>query len=256
MIDYNTLTNRQGLLVWGGENSTDYGMVVRSCPAFDKPTKRTDVFTVPGRNGSILFQDGSFEDVTRSYSVWIAEEETEDSGGNVSGSLAERVNALTAWLFSKSGYTRLEDNFEPDIYRLAYYSGANDVSNELIQYGESTLTFTCRPERFLKSGETAITVSNGDTLTNPTKFSSKPLIRIDAAGTVDVTINGVTITAVVTDYINIDCETMNAYRLASENLNDKITGAFPVIVPGANAVGITVTGTLTAVKITPRYFTI
>lgn len=247
MIDYNSLTNRQGLLVWGGENSTDYGMVVRSCPAFDKPTKRTDVFTVPGRNGSILFQDGSFEDVTRSYSVWIAE---------TTGYLTDKVNAFTAWLYSKSGYTRLEDNFEPDIYRLAYYSGSNDISNELTQYGETTLTFTCRPERFLKSGEEPIAVTNGDTLTNITKFASKPLIHIEATGTVNVTINGVTITATVTDYINIDCEKMNAYRLAAENMNDKITGAFPVIVPGTNAIGISVTGTLNAVTITPRYYTI
>ena len=247
MIDYKTLTNRQGLIVWGGEASADFGMVIAEAPAFDKPVKRTDVFTVPGRNGSILFQDGSFEDVTRSYSVWIAER---------TGDLADKVNAFTSWLYSKSGYTRLEDNFEPDIYRMAYYSGNNNVSNELLQYGETTLTFTCRPERFYKSGEEAIEVTNGDTLTNITRFASKPLIHIEAAGTVDVTINGVTITATVTDYINIDCERMNAYRLEAENMNDKITGAFPVIVPGTNAVGIAVTGTLTAVTITPRYFTI
>ena len=247
MINYNTLTNRQGLIVWGGEASADFGMVIAEAPAFDKAVKRTDVYTVPGRNGSILFQDGSFEDVTRSYKVWIAER---------TANLADRVNALTAWLYSKSGYTRLEDNFEPDVYRLAYYSGNNDISNELTQYGETTLTFTCRPERFYKSGEDAISVTNGDTLTNLTRFTSKPIIHIEASGTVNVTINGVTITATVTDYINIDCETMNAYRLTAENMNDKITGAFPVIVPGTNAVGITVTGTLTAVTITPRYFTI
>ena len=232
MIDYKTLTNRQGLIVWGGEASADYGMVIAEAPAFDKPVKRTDVFTLPGRNGSILFQDGSFEDVTRSYRVWIAERDND---------LATKINAFTAWLYSKSGYTRLEDNFEPDVYRLAYYSGSNDISNELTQYGETTLTFTCRPERFLKSGEDAISVSNGDKLTNLTRFSAKPLIHIEAVGTVNVTINGVTITATVTDYINIDCERMNAYRLPSENKNDKITGAFPVIVPGANAVAISVT---------------
>lgn len=256
MINYNSLTNRQGLIVWGGEASSSYGMVIGEAPAFEKPAKRMDVFTVPGRNGSILFQDGSFEDVNRTYSAWIAEDETEDSGGGISGTLAERVSALTAWLYSKSGYTRLEDNFEPDVYRMAYYSGSNDITNELTQYGETTLTFTCRPERFLKSGETAITVNNGDTLTNPTKFASKPLIYIQGAGTIEVSINGVSITATVTDYINIDCEKMDAYRLAAENMNDKITGSFPVIAPGANGVGITVTGTLTAVKITPRYFTI
>ena len=256
MLDFNSLTNKQGLIVWGGESSTDYGMVISEAAVFEKPTKRTEVFTVPGRNGSIIFEDGSFDDVVRSYKAWIDEDETPDSGGIIHGTLAERVSDLTAWLFSKSGYTRLEDNFEPDVFRLAYYSGANDITNDLTEYGETTLTFTCRPERFLKSGEAAVTIANGDTVTNPTKFTAKPLIKITAAGTVTLSIAGVSIVAVVTDYLYIDCETMNAYRLTSENKNDKISGDFPVLKPGANSIGITVTGTLTKVEITPRYFTI
>lgn len=247
-MNYNSLTSRQGLLVWGGEASSDYGMVIGQAPSFDKPARRAEIFTVPGRNGSVIFQDGSYEDVTRTYNVWLAEGQND--------TLADKVSAFTAWLFSKTGYTRLEDNFEPDIFRLAYYSGANDITNELIQYGETSLTFTCRPERFLKSGEAAVTVNNGDTLTNPTKFESKPLIHIEGTGTVTVTINGVSISAAVTDYINIDCERMNAYRLPVENMNNKITGAFPVIAPGGNTIGISATGTLGLVTITPRYFTI
>ena len=193
---------------------------------------------------------GAFSDTTRTYNVFIAE----DTAHSVT--LSDRVNDLTAWLFSKVGYTRLEDNFEPDVFRLAYYSGGNDVTNELMQYGESELTFTCRPERFLKSGTTAIEVDDGDTITNPTAFASKPLIYIEAAGTVELSINGVTITAEVDDYLYIDCETMNAYRLTAENKNSKISGDFPVIAPGANGIGINVTGTLVGVEITPRYFTI
>ena len=256
MIDYNAITNKQGLIVYGGESSTDFGMVVGRAPAFDKPIKRTEAYTVPGKNGAVIFQNGSYDDVTRTYTIWVAEDETPDSGGVIHDTLAERVSALTAWLYSQNGYTRLEDNFEPDVFRLAYYSGANNVSNELTQYGESELTFTCRPERFYKDAETPIAISHGDTMTNPTRFSSKPLIKIEAAGTVEVSINGVAITAVVTDYIYIDVERMNAYRLASENKNDKISGAFPVLAPGVNTIGITVTGTLTGVSITPRYFTI
>ena len=247
MLDYKALTNKQGLIVWGGEPSSDYGMVIGEAPAFDKPIRRTEVFNVPGRNGSILFQNGSFDDVTRTYKVWVGEN---------TNNLADRVNALTAWLYSKTGYTRLEDNFEPDVYRLAYYSGSNNVSNELMQYGETDLTFTCRPERFYKNAESPIAVVNGDKLVNTTKFASKPLIKITAAGTVILSINGVSITATVTDYLYIDCERMNAYRLTSENKNDKISGAFPNIVPGTNAVSISVTGTLTGVEITPRYYTI
>ena len=256
MPDWNTLTNKQGLIVWGGEQSTNYGIVVSSAPVFDRPVKRANVYNVQGRNGSILFQDGSFDDVTRTYRVFITEDEQYDSGGSlVSGDLASRVYAFSEWLYSKNGYQELTDNFEPDIYRLAYYSGGQNVTDNLLMYGETDIQFTCRPERFYTSGKTAETHTNGDTITNPTKYTSKPLIHIEGSGTVTVTLGGKTMTAVLgtADYIDIDCDRMNAYKGAT-NKNDKISGDFPVIKSGNNSLGTT--GTITLLKITPRYFVI
>ena len=241
---FNNGTNRQGLIVWGGESSTDYGIVVSEAPAFDKPVRRSNVFNVQGRNGSIIYQDGSFEDVTRTYKVWIHED--------AKVTMPDAVNAFSAWLYSKTGYQRLEDSFEPDTFRLAYYNGGVDVSNELMQYGETTISFVCRPERFLKDGEFEQSVSNGDKLYNPTRFDSKPLIHIEGSGAVTITISGVTMSATITDYINIDCDRMNAYRLPAENMNNKISGTFPTIKSGSNL--IATTGTVSKVLITPRYY--
>ena len=241
----NQFTNRRGLIVYGGEASSDYGIVVSEVPSFDKPTKRIEAVSVPGRNGSILFQDGSFDDITRSYEVWVDEDDN---------NLVEKISAVSAWLLSNNGYQRLEDSFEPDFYRLAYYVGGENFSNELMTYGSSTLSFICRPERFLKSGELEISVSNGDKINNPTRFSSKPLIHIEGSGPVSISLGGKTMSATVADYINIDCDKMNAYRLPSENKNSVISGTFPTIEPGINTVGTT--GTVTKVTIVPRYFTI
>lgn len=244
---FDNATNTQGVIVYGGESSSGYGIVVAEAPAYERPRRKETIYTVPGRNGVVLFQDDAWEDVQRNYKVWLAEDSND--------TLVEKVDAFEAFLNSKKGYLRLEDNFEPDIYRLAYYSGGDGFSNSLTQYGEATLNFTCRPERFLKSGETVVTVTNGYTISNPTKYASKPLIHIEATNqTVSITINGKTITAEVADYINIDCDEMNAYRLVAENRNSKISGAFPTIPPGNNA--ITITGTTTLVTIKPRFFTV
>lgn len=242
---FDDATNTQGVIVYGGESSSDYGMVVAEAPAYERPKRKETIYTVPGRNGVILFQEDAWEDVPRNYKVWLAED------GN--DTLVEKVDAFESWLNTQTGYTRLEDNFEPDIFRMAYYSGGDGFSNNLTQYGEATLNFTCRPERFLKSGEIPIAVTNGTVIANPTKFVSKPLIHIEASNkTIKVTINGKTITATVADYINIDCERMDAYRLAAENRNSMISGAFPTIAPGNNTV--TITGTASLITITPRYF--
>ena len=244
---FDSSTNKQGVIVYGGESSGNYGMVVAEAPAYERPKRKETIYTVPGRNGVIVFQDDAWEDVTREYSVWLAEGD--------GASLAQKVDAFEAWLNSKKGYQRLEDNFEPDVYRLAYYSGGDGFTNNLTQYGEASLHFTCRPERFLKSGETPVVVTDGFVLTNPTKYASHPLIHIEAANqTISVTINARTITALVSDFINIDCETMDAYRLPVENKNSNISGSFPTIAPGNNTVAIA--GNASLVTIIPRYFTI
>jgi phage-related protein len=242
---FNIATNKRGLIVYGGESSSDYGMVVSEAPAYERPNRKQTIYTVPGRNGAVVFQDDAWEDVVRSYNVWIAEGVQP---------LSVKVSAFEAMLNSMKGWQRLEDSFEPDVFRLAYYSGGNDFSNKMTQYGEATINFTCRPERFLKTGEQEVTVINNQKIVNQTRFTAKPLIHIEGSGTVTVTIGGDTISASITDYINIDCETMNAYRLAAENKNSDISGSFPKIIPGENTVGIT--GTTTKVTIVPRYFTI
>ena len=66
---FNEFTNRRGLLVYGGEASSNYGMVIAEAPSFDKPTRKNTVYNVPGRNGAIIFQEDAFEDITRSYRV-------------------------------------------------------------------------------------------------------------------------------------------------------------------------------------------
>lgn len=244
---FNQFTNKQGLIVFGGEASSDYGMVVAHAPSFERPARKQTIYNVPGRSGSILFQEDAWEDITRNYQVWLAYD--------ANTPLVDKVDALMAWLNSKTGYTRLEDNFEPDVYRLAYYSGGNTFTNDLTMKGEATLTFTCNPKRFLKSGETAETVTNGSAMVNPTKFKAKPLIHIEGSGNITIGTGGNTLTITgLTDYINIDCERMTSYRLPSENKNSLVSGSFISLAPGSSTIAIT--GNTTKVTIKPNYFTI
>lgn len=243
---FNEITNRQGLLVYGGEASSDFGMVIAEAPTFERSTRKQEVFNIPGRNGSVIIQQDAWNDVPRSYKVWLTKKGEED--------LSTSVDALLGWLNSKKGYQRLEDNFEPNVFRLAYYSGGSNFENHLTQYGNGTLTFTCRAERFYKDAEHPIEVTNGDKLNNPTRYTSKPLIHIEGTGAVTIAFGGATMSATLADYINIDSETMNAYRLPAENKNNNISGTFPTLLPGINTIAIT--GTVTKVEITPRYFTI
>ena len=188
---FNFGTNKQGLIVFGGETSVDYGMVVAEAPAFERSKRKQTIYNVPGRNGSVIFQQDAWDDVPRSYRVWLAKDRSDTE-------LAQLVDAFEAWLNSLTDYQRLEDNFEPDVFRLAYYSGGIGFSNKLMQAGEATITFTCRAERFLKSGEQVIEIEDGSKLFNGTRFASKPFIHIEGSGAVTLTINGVSISTLRT----------------------------------------------------------
>lgn len=242
---FDKFTDKRGTFVFNGESSADFGLVVSEAPNFEKAGRKSSTFDIPGRNGSIIFQQNAWNDVTRTYKVWLATDNAYE--------LPEKVNAFTAWLNSVTGYQRLEDSFEPEIFRLAYFNGGANVSNNLMQYGEATISFTCRPERFYKSGEQEQDLTAGD-IYNPTRFEAKPLIHLEGSGNIGVTIGSKTMVANVADYINIDCERMNAYRLPSENRNNKIAGTFPTLEAGVNVVSLS--GTVTKATIIPRFFTI
>ena len=96
-------------------------------------------------------------------------------------------------------------------------------------------------------------VDASDTLINPTRFASKPLIRVAGNGT--ATINGQTITIVnSTQYVDIDCDMMDCYE-GSTNRNKDVTFStydFPELVPGDNTF---VAGTgITGFVVTPRWW--
>ena len=243
---YDMTTDRDGFFVFGGENSKDFGVVIAEAPTFNHAQRKGAAFDVPGRNGAIIRQQKAWNNVPQAYKIWIAAEHDYE--------LPEKAAALAAWLNSLEGYQRLEDSFMPGVYRLAYYNGGQEITNNFMQYGEATISFNCRPEYFQKDGEQPRPLTSGEPIYNPTRFDAAPLLHIEGSGTISVTLGAATITAQVTDYINIDCERLNAYRLPAENMNDKVWGTFPTLKPGVNAV--TITGLVDAATITPRFFNI
>lgn len=236
-----------GHFAFNGQNSSNFGICVESTPSLDRPERQHNIYNVPGRNGAIIEQLDTFNNVNREYRVWAA--------NDYYNSVDKDYNAISEWLYNSNGYCRLEDDFEPDIFRLAYFVGPMDVENLLNMYGKTKLTFNCRPERFYKDGEKTITVASGSNIQNRTAFTAKPLIRIAGSGNCSIRIGTHTmnITGLV-DYIYIDCDTMEAYRQAAENKNNMISGDFPVIDSGTQS--IVTTGTITDIKVTPRWYTI
>lgn len=163
-----------------GVDSKDFGVYISDTGAFNAPERDVEMIEIPGRNGAYALDKGRFNNIEVTYNAFVA---TDSESDYISG-----INALRNALCSRKGYCRLEDEFNPNEYRMAVYKSGLKVSSISDQSGEFTITFDCQPQRFLKSGETAVSVASGDTITNPTLFESHPLISayIDDAATLNI----------------------------------------------------------------------
>jgi phage-related protein len=155
------------------------------------------------------------------------------------------------------GYKRLIDTYHPDEYRMACYVGPfePDVLSDN-KAGQFELMFSCKPQRYLLSGENIITLTSSGTIYNPTLFDAQPLMRVYGHG--DIIFGSmypfVEISETIYPYIDIDFAAMEAYY-GDLNCNEFISVSdndFPVIHPGSTT--ITLSGNITKVEITPRWW--
>lgn len=219
---------------------------IASAPNNIRPVRKMSVVQIAGTNREIVDMEDAWECYDQPYSMYI--------GDGSKDSIQEALSNVARVLF-KNGWQVLLDDYEPDYYRLAYYQGGFDVENRYTRLGKFDISFRCRPERYLAAGNGDISVSSGGTVKNPTTFPAKPLIHITGSGSGTLTVAGTVMSFTgITDYLNIDCDTMDVYRQAAENKNNLMTGSFPVL-PSGNST-VTFTGGIATVTITPRFYVI
>lgn len=237
-----------GRIIFNGLSSEDYGIKVWQPPTYTIPERDYEIVHVPGRDGDIVLDKGSYKNTVRSYVVSFGKCDKED--------FTLLANGLSEWLHSCSGYARLEDSYEPEYYRLALYQETNDIINAYHKAGQTTIKFNCKPQRFLKSGDNVIRFITNGYLQNPTFFESRPILTIYGNGNGTVQLGEYVITLKdVDEYIVVDSELMDAYK-GTINCNSKIelNGNFPRLTKGRN--DISFAGGITAVEVKPKWWTI
>ena len=240
-----------GYITFNGITSTAAGIkAVESYPALDRPRRKFTKMEIPGKTGDIIIFEDAWADYEQEYEIY--------AGTGATGSAPQKFIDVMSWLHSANGYARLEDTYDTSTYRMAYFVGPTDVENVLNRYGRAKIKFMCKGKRFLKSGETVVTVSTTNTnITNPTAFASAPVIKVTGSGSGTLTVGGtqVTLNTIATGMI-IDCERMTVTDASGDvNLNAYMQlGDFPKITAGTSVVQFT--GGVTKLEITPNYFVI
>lgn len=223
---------------------TDFGVYVSGKGTYGAPERDCEEIEVPGRNGSVYLDNKRFKNLDITYSAFIVDDE-----------FSQKIDGLRAFLCYSSDYHKLEDTYHQSEYRMAIYKGPFDPDVHDSLLGASfDLTFTCKPQRFLKVGDTPHLLMAGESLYNPTLYTSKPIIRV--VGTGELEINGVTLQVTKnSDYTDLDCELEDAYHVTENRNANVITPSidYPSLSPGNNTINYS---GFSSVQITPRWWTI
>lgn len=238
-------------LTFAGINSGAYGVYIAGDGVYNAPERSVEMITVPGRSGNLAIDGGRFENIEITYPAFMFR----TSQPAFASGISDFRNAM----LSKIGYQRLTDDYNPDEFRLAVYKSGLDVDPKIYnRAGEFNLTFDCKPQRFLISGETAVTFSAAGSIVNPTNFPAAPLLEITGTGVVGIGDYSFTLTGVSGQTIVIDCEVMESWEViagANVNRNDLVQFAgneFPKLTPGTN--GVSLGDGITQIEIVPRWW--
>lgn len=234
--------------IYGGVSSAAFlARVFPTDSMLKAPAHKYTEVVVPGRSGKLLLDLASYDNLPREYDVQI-----------VGDSELAQFIALRNYLASRVGYLRLTDSFDPTHYYMAAYTEAFDLTADWHSQkrARGTITFDCKPQQFLLSGETAVVKTSSGTITNPTRYASKPLLKVTTsratASVLGVGSTNITLRRQGVTYI--DCETGRAYNGAvsydtyvSLNAID-----YPTLAPGATSISLG--AGITRVEITPRWW--
>lgn len=235
------------MIYWAGRSSDDVHVIVERYPSVTLPARKLDTQAVPGRNGDLLFEQNAYQNYIQSYEVYMSAERIR---------LPRAMREVANWLCGPSGYQKLEDDYDVETYRRAYFAGPLDVESIMHRFGRATIEFSCQPQRFLRAGDQALEVSQGEALLNPTAFTALPLITVAGTGAGTLTVGNVTVTinSMPRGIVVLDSDTQNAYYGAF-NLNSTVSALkFPTLPAGESPVRWT--GGVTSVKIKPRWWTL
>ena len=238
------------MITFNGVTSDSLGIIVDGYSSKPIAKRRVESQHIPGRNGDLLIDEGVYDNYTQSYTIyWLP---------------TTPPSSVSAWL-NQSGYFKLVDSDFPEYYRMAQVSGPVDPVNHGDCYMEASISFNCKPQWFLNSGNAwnshIITAPDVQvTLENPTNEIALPLVYANKQSnndTMTISVNGEQFQLIpygTTTGYYIDSELKEVYY-STFNRNGAFVGKFPTLKPGTNTLVMSgSSGDNAYVSIMPRWW--
>ena len=223
---------------WNDTRCTDYGIHVSEQPPLMIPSERATYTNVPGRSGSLTTLEGDdvYDDLVLTATCFVLD--------------AARIPEIAAWL-KGSGMVTFS-NRQGGFY---YARIANQISFEKILRGNPhrsfVVNFRCKPFWYAENVEPITLTTSGTAVNNPGSVFSEPVITVFGSGDITLMV-GLTIVELegVSDSITLNTPLIEAYK-GTASINSSMSGDFPILTPGMNAVSWS--GGVSKVEIQPNW---
>lgn len=237
---------------YNGKKSWEYGLLVSGVNIYGAPNRKIEKASVPGRNGDIIIELGGFDNYQVAYQVSLTENTTANA------------NEIKNWLLPSKGYQTLADSYDTNHFRqAACYQSIEYIMTQFYRYGQATIVFDCKPQRFLNSGlinQTQTGTSGTLQVENPSWCTSRPIISVTKAGSLtfqfaDSTTQTVTITSMNgAPIIYIDSENMQCHDGNGNNMSAYVEmDRFPGLPSGATNITMSFSSSCT-LTVQPRWW--
>lgn len=223
---------------WNGTRCTTKGIHVLEQPPTTIPSERATFTNVPGRSGSLVMLEGDdvYDDLLLTATCIISD--------------PSRIPEIAAWLRGSGKVTFA--NRQGGFYHARI---VNQISFEKILRGNPhrsfAVNFRCKPFWHADAVQPITLTTSGTFINNPGSVASEPVITVYGSGEITLMV-GTTIVELdgITDSITLDTPLMEAYKGVT-SVNSCMSGDFPVLLPGQNAMSWT--GNVTKVVIQPNW---
>lgn len=123
---------------YNGQNSLDFGIYIKKHNTYDGGARNVTEINVPGRNGTIIIDNGNYENIKVSYECRLLPDKSKYSG------FEQQIAAAKAWLYADVGnYHALTDTYGGS-HIAAFTAGLNFVETVKGAW-DVVIPFTCKP---------------------------------------------------------------------------------------------------------------
>lgn len=223
---------------WNGVKSTDYGVHITTQPSVIRASERATYTSVPARSGSLttLEADDVYDDFILPVDCVVRD--------------LSRIHEIGAWL-KGAGVLRLAAR--PGGFFYARIANQIEFAKVLRNHEHRTFTvnFRCQPFWYAEAVTPITLTASGSTITNPGNVPSEPIITVYGSGEITLMV-GLTIVELegISGSITLDGPFMEAYK-GTTSMNNNMSGDFPILAPGINAVSWS--GSVTKIEVRPNW---